>query len=59
MSSSNKKHRNENTKSKSELRRLIQRYQRLALVAEMRDDHKNMLKYSLQSLQLQQQLYEY
>ena len=59
MSSSNKKHRNENTKSKSELRRLIQRYQRLALAAEMRDDHKNMLKYSLQSLQLQQQLYEY
>ena len=59
MSSSNKKHRHENTKSKSELRRLIQRYQRLALAAEMRDDHKNMLKYSLQSLQLQQQLYEY
>lgn len=58
MSSSNKKHRNENTKSKSELRRLIQRYQRLAQLAEMRDDHKNMLKYSLQSLQLQQQLYE-
>ena len=59
MSSSNKKYRNENTKSKSELRRLIQRYQSLALAAEMRDDHKNMLKYSLQSLQLQQQLYEY
>ena len=59
MPSSNKKYRNENTKSKSELRRLIQRYQRLAIAAEMRDDHKNMLKYSLQSLQLQQQLYEY
>jgi len=59
MSNSNKKYRNENTNSKSELRRLIQRYQRLAIVAEMRDDHKNMLKYSLQSLQLQQQLYDY
>jgi len=59
MSNSTKKYRSENSKSKSELRRLIQRYQRLANVAEMRNDHKNMLKYSLQSLQLQQQLYDY
>ena len=59
MLNSNKKHRSVNTKSNAELRRLIQRYQHLALTAEMRSDYKNMLKYSLQSLQLQQQLYDY
>ena len=59
MSNSYKKNQSTNSKSKSELRRLIQRYQRLALAAEMRDNHKDMLKYSLQSLQLQQQLYEH
>ena len=59
MSNSYKKNKSANTKSKSELRRLIQRYQRLALVAEMRNNHKDMLKYSLQSLQLQQELYNY
>ena len=58
MSNSYKKNQSANTKSKSELRRLIQRYQRLALAAEMRHNHADMLKYSLQSLQLQQQLHE-
>ncbi len=59
MSYSYKKNQSSNTKSKSELRRLIQRYQRLTLAAEMRDDYKAMNKYSLQSLQLQQLLYNY
>lgn len=59
MSNSNKKYHRAQTKSKSELRRLIQRYQRLALAAEMRNNHKDMLKYSLQSLQLQQELYNH
>ena len=59
MSNLYKKNQSSNTKSKSELRRLIQRYQRLTLAAEMRDDYKAMNKYSLQSLQLQQLLYNY
>ena len=57
MSNLYKKNQSSNTKSKSELRRLIQRYQRLTLAAEMRDDYKAMNKYSLQSLQLQQELH--
>lgn len=59
MSNSYKKNQSTNTKSKSELRRLIQRYQRLALAAEMRNNHEDMLKYSLQSLQLQDLLYKH
>ena len=59
MSKSYKKNQSNNSKSKSELRRLIQRYQRLTLAAEMRDDYKAMNKYALQSLQLQQLLYNY
>ncbi len=58
MPKSNNNNRSADTKSKSELRRLIQRYQRLAIAAEMRDDYHAMNKYSLQSLQLQQELHK-
>ena len=58
MPKSNNNNRSADTKSKSELRRLIQRHQRLAIAAEMRDDYHAMNKYSLQSLQLQQELHK-
>ena len=58
MPKSNNNNRSADTKSKSELRRLIQRYQRLAIAAEMRDDYHAMNKYSLQSIQLQQELHK-
>ncbi len=56
MSKTKKNNRNSNIPSKAELRQLIQRYQRLASAAYMRDDYPAMNKWTLASLNLQQEL---